>query len=337
MKKNQLQEKLEALINDDSRTKEEVIAFNKELDDFFYVSIEDTEKTIDSPNKNVYTGTELEALLTPYCDYYQMICDIPKGECLVDLGAGYSRGTLLASFLELSPVLSLEINLSRVLAAQLALASINGKKEEIRNADIGSEILEAYGYYLYFPKGEVLYKILNQLFEISKRREVYLYVCESHGDVQEFLSISVQIEPVKEFTNSLPRHRDKIVKYRLSPLKEDESFNNDLFGWFLQNYQKDLIVTLNYRSPLDGEYYQWPIPIVRLELILYVGEVALYDNVYERVISFKTDGQILHVKKLESFSESVRLALFNKKYKKVLISDVVYVEEGSGRYFPLNT
>lgn len=248
---------------------EAIINFDEKLDHFFGIDVSCSEKNVNLQDPDAYQGLDSRALQTSYIDYYTILKRVPKGEILVDLGAGYCRGSLISYLLNMPKCMSYEFQISRTLAARKYL----GTDECIIHADLKEEkFLQAHSYYLYFPKGIVLDKILTQLIHYSHIREVHLYVCESHGDVMAYLDHLIGSRE-DEFSASLPRHYQNIVHYKIDKINFNISRKDNLALWTLFNKDKYLVV--QYYSAIRNEEVEWIIPIFDLSWIFYHGHETL--------------------------------------------------------------
>ena len=130
---------------------QDILKFDSYLDHHFEISSDQDD--FYSERDDEYIGLNSKALLTSYIDYYQVLSDIPRGETLLDLGSGLSRGTLLATKLKLCRCISIESYFPRVQMAKNALKKINGILEDIQHENLlNIKIPKVYGYYLYFQK-----------------------------------------------------------------------------------------------------------------------------------------------------------------------------------------
>ncbi len=232
-----------------------------------------------------------------------MLEEIPDGEILVDLGAGYGRGVFLSQALGKNNCIGIEFVADRVLHSKSMLK----KPEDLIHADLGEISLPlAYAYYLYFPKGKVFNKVLRDLVNYSNEHEIYLYVCESHGDVLNYLnSFPHFCVPVGEIPTSLPRHSEFIIKYQIS--NKITPMNTTHFAdWYFSNDPTSYSVKIRYQNKVDGFLYDWYIPLRDLNLILYNGSFALQNYKSNRIVEINRDEPILDILS-GVFDEKVRV------------------------------
>ncbi len=313
---------------------ERTSALDNDLDDFFQLDIKNTENIIKNLDESAYVGLDPRALLTSYVDYYQILKSIEINETLVDLGAGYSRGSIISQFLKLGSCISLEYVKQRVLSAQNSLELINGDISSIRCVDLReASIPDEKYYFLYFPKGPVLYKILMSLFELAKTSPRYLFVCESHGDVMEYLDMFSNIEKVAAMDVSQPRHKNEIVKYKITPLPKELNYKEYLAEFLLCHSKENLFLVIdcsfhNFDGPI-----KWYVPIGEVELIIHNAKQCLYYK----------DSRIIELDGEESLSKIISDEKISEYYKsqksfKKLFSHVnsFYIESNNSEIMKVN-
>ena len=118
------------LIEGNSR---EVIKADRKWDAFFLL---DTDTKIEEASEDLYPDIQAEALLTSYQDYYKILTDIPKGESLCDLGAGFGRGSFLAQHLNLPDCYSVELSTSRFKASLRACEKMGYQEKYFINKSV---------------------------------------------------------------------------------------------------------------------------------------------------------------------------------------------------------
>ena len=259
-----------------------VLSFDAKLDSYFELDIQNIESDCMDDRIASYMGIDPSALLTSYLDYYQILDLIPKGEYLIDLGAGHCRGTLLSFLLKKYNCISYEFVESRTVRAQAYIAKnkpekLEHSKDFIHCSDLDEVCLPmAYGYYLYFPRGKVLDNILKQLLARAGTTKVNLYVTESHGDVLDYID-ALGFRRIEKMKASLPRHHDYIIHYQ-GHLREIKNINNltyeqNLALWLL--YNKDKYLVIKYYDIKKSEYIDWIVPVNSIEWIMYLGKPSL--------------------------------------------------------------
>lgn len=243
-------------------TTEEVLAFDRECDDYFALQPNLTETLVKDSRESAYEGIDPRALLTSYVDYFKILSCLSKHETLVDIGAGYCRGSLLSCELNLAPCLSIEFVQLR---AQRALDLLGQKVIFIQNLE-NHPLPKADSYYLYFPRGKVLDQILKQIITF----QADIFVCESHGDVMDYLD-GLGFVKRSSFRAALPRHHSHIVRYSAPEQKVGLSWNDQLPLWML--YHQEDIFVVDYTCM--GEQVEWLIPVKSAQWFIYHSKPAL--------------------------------------------------------------
>ena len=218
-----------------------VIEFDNNLDKEFGLNIPKIEQTIPSERSDHYKGLDASALQTSYLDFYQIFNVIPQDALVVDVGAGYSRGTLLAQQLG-RKCISIEVVEQRVKETQKILKN----KSDIICADVTCDdftMPEGDYYFLYLPHGEVLYQTLKKIQKLASLRTVNLIVIESHGNVVDYLDAQSHWLVKKDLglKTSLPRHNNHIYFY--------ECYGQDYPTIFEQHW--------DWNRDKDREYLVW--------------------------------------------------------------------------------
>lgn len=130
-----------------------------------------------------YPGLLQEALLTSEADFRAIFESIPGISTFVELGCGYGEGVLLFAKLHPNSVgIGVEFEKPRFDTAQDLRKKLNVTNARFFHADLlTAEIPHGDTYFLYFPTGIVLDRILS---ELKKRKDLFkLVVIESHGDM----------------------------------------------------------------------------------------------------------------------------------------------------------
>ncbi len=273
----------------------------QEVSSIINLKYEDSESRIQDTSEYIYQGIEEEALLTNYFDYFQILDDF-EGKVLVDLGAGYCKGSLLNELLGLdSRCLSVEIEKSRV-----AMARSHIKDESvIIQGDLLSEsflLPKADAYFLYMPTGIVLNSILSKI--INQKIEADFYVIESHGDFIDVINYYPELfMPIESNLNvSQPRHDKKIYKYKSklidSSLQNIEKNNlsiKTLPYWILKYSNEDTFVEIESKIANSNDYRSWVANLKDSQLINYNGEFALQLFFPSRILQLETQDKIVKI------------------------------------------
>jgi hypothetical protein len=294
-----------------------VIKLNKKLDDFFFGNLEKAHNTINHKHVELYSDIELEAFSTPYIDYFQILSDIPFGTTLVDLGGGYGRGCFLSDFLSLPRCISLEKSKPRTKFSQEKMEVHSYSKSKHINADlVDYKLPKERAYYLYFPRCQALDQILINL---SGMHGSFLYVCESHGDLLDYLDRLCFLNKVGELELSIPRHIEKMYKYQINSIEKSNISVEEFPTWILFNKDNDLVLEVLENHLLLREDVTWLIHISDTEYIFYNGKVSLLQLSTGKI--YDVDLKI----KIEDISN-------NSNYSKILINRI----RNNERVFALN-
>jgi hypothetical protein len=272
-----------------------VVEFDRRFDQFFKVDYEKSEKGITRTEQYIYPGLKDSALLTSYLDYFQIYGDVPIGATIVDLGAGYCRGSMLFNNLKDKRCISVECEESRVEAA------LSSSPEDIIVADLLDKKFElplSEYYFIYLPVGVVLYEIIKKV--IDQKIEATFYIIESHGDLVNYLLMQSEIFTLvdKPFKTSVVRHDPFIYKFRSKRVTiqpDSLSFENDMALWHLFNHDKNLKLEIESSIPGRTSKSKWFGVLLGSTLIKYNGQMALYLENPSRVLQLGTQDKILSI------------------------------------------
>lgn len=161
-----------------------------------------------------YRGISEEALLTTQEDFHRIFKSLPQGETWVELGSGHGLGPL--TFAKLFPdkkAVGVEFELARFEASVMSLAKSSLQNAQFIHADLLTcPIPQGEFYFLYFPTGIVLDRILHQLG--SRTESFYLIVIESHGDLLPRLKKEKWLRIHSEIPLSSARHYPQAVVFQ---------------------------------------------------------------------------------------------------------------------------
>ena len=132
-------------------------------------------------DRQAWVGLDPKQLQTPYNELYFMLNNIsPKsGQTIIDLGAGYGRmGLVVESMFKDVNFIGHEFLKERVDDGNRVYESLSLKKSKLFTADLIDEnfqLEKADFYFMYdFGKKEHIKKVLDQLFDISKKKDFRL-------------------------------------------------------------------------------------------------------------------------------------------------------------------
>lgn len=146
----------------------------------YWESFKDAENLV-SDDPAAYRGLSPEALCTDPEDILEIVSDSLIQGTWVDLGSGYGHTVL--TYAEKFPerkAIGVEreearVSLSQKIADELKL-SVNFIQGDLLHCDIP----EGHVYFLYFPQGHVLDRILSFLM---RKKDIVIVAIESHGDL----------------------------------------------------------------------------------------------------------------------------------------------------------
>ena len=176
-----------------------------------------------------YKGLTAEALLTSAEDFERIFRALPQIQTWVEPGSGQGLGPVL--FAKLNPKaksVGIEFELARY-EASLTLK----KTEALSNVTfihgdlLTTELPPGDSYFLYFPTGMVLDKILHQLGQFTQK--VRIVAIESHGDLLPRLRKETWLKEVLQIPLNGQRHSPNAVVFEgtgpQTPSLHDVSFH----------------------------------------------------------------------------------------------------------------
>ena len=272
---------------------------NKEVESILNINYTQNESSINSVEEDIYQNIESEALLTNYFDYFQILDDVGE-ETLVDLGAGYCKGTLLSQYLGLSGhCISIEVETVRVKAARL----VSSIPREILHADLLSEDLKlpmAQAYFMYLPAGPLLNSVIKKI--IIQKIEAIFYIIESHGDFIDTINYYPEIfeEIESNLKVSQHRHDKKIYKFkskvfREAPIKKNNLTIDNIHLWLLEYSTEDTTVVVESKIANTNSTRKWKANLKSSRLIKYNGELSLQLFSPFRILQLETQDKIVEI------------------------------------------
>jgi hypothetical protein len=275
---------------------------NTELSKILNINYLKNESLIETNAEEIYKDLQSEALLTNYFDYYQILEDMKPGT-LVDLGAGYCKGTLLSEYLGLSSrCISIEVERVRVQAAR----SLLDGHDDLIHGDLldGEYILpRADAYFMYLPTGVILNSIIKKV--INQKIEAIFYIIESHGDFIDTISFYPEI--FEELPSSLKvsqqRHDKKIYKFKSKKIneinirKEDLALEN-INLWLILYSQEDTYVLIESKVANTNTTRKWKANLKDARIINYNGELSLQLNYPNRILQLETQDKIVEISRV---------------------------------------
>lgn len=196
----------------------------KELFSIDYHSIE--EAVDDRPGH--YKNLDPQALYTSLEDFYRIMTSPYCSGTWVDLGAGVGESVLMyGSLFPERKAVAIERAYSRVVAGNTVRERLGLTNTEIQEGDLLScEIPTADTYFLYFPTGHILDRVLVELRKIDFNS---LIVIESHGDLLPRLMKENWLQPIGEIVLSSARHFPSAVVFSKVPATFQKSLHDVSF------------------------------------------------------------------------------------------------------------
>lgn len=255
----------------------------------FKSSHSEIEKAVSSTETS-YQGLSSEALYTPPEDLLRIFSHPLINGTLVDLGCGH--GLSLISYCTLYPDrmgIGIELEESRVRAGSQVVREYNLKNIQFIKDDLlKGKVPKGETYFLYFPTGPVLDRILYELYK--SERCFTLVAVESHGDLLRRLALENWLELKDEIPLSSVRHYPFARIYQRKDIKRSE----DLLPFSLTFEDLHLVF---------GQMNQWIGDSFGME---WTGADRFELKTPPRTIFWK---DLQSVRTLSSFDERIQLAI----------------------------
>lgn len=194
---------------------------------------ESTESLVEK-EEALYPGLSPAALYTSLEDIRRIQEHGLVSGTWVDLGAGV--GQTILSYLALHPdrdAYGIEKSKSRIEAGNALFGEFPSLEGQLREGDLlTADLSLGDTYFLYFPTGHVLDRIL---FELQKKTSFKLVAIESHGDLFSRLALEPGLRLLDEIELSSTRHHPMARIYEKAPptFKKLELFNRSFTHEFL--------------------------------------------------------------------------------------------------------
>jgi hypothetical protein len=178
---------------------------SRRWEDLFFTDFEQVEQEVSS-RVGSYKGLSSSALLTSGEDFETIFKALPSTQVWVELGSGHGLGPLIfGSLYPEKRAIGVEFEPARVKASQdLQVLHKLPQVEFIEGDLLHCEIPQGDTYFLYFPTGPVLDRILQVLG--SRPLPFQLVAIESHGDLLARLKKEAWLKVIQEIPLSQERH-----------------------------------------------------------------------------------------------------------------------------------
>ncbi|GEM_PF-6318349 len=270
--------------------------FNTLCDEFFeynYSSVEESLVDNAAPIE-LYLSEALkeEALNTSWYDYYQLMKY--TNNKVLDVGSGYSKGTLLSLTLGYGNIYSVEFVPERIQWAITKALELNLDTSYFKYADALSIDHSEFDIFLiYQPTGKFLTSLLNKLTIFDDKE---IWAIESHGDLIYRLSLDTRLIHKKQILSlSSKRHDNSIYSFKtqcndLTPLLE---FEKSL-------YSKEYLEYSDFNS-IFGKF-SW-IMSTKNAFVDYIDGVATLEVNGKRITLEKELSNLKFVSSLNNFQK----------------------------------
>lgn len=261
----------------------------------FAVDHEVIEQSVEE-GPDLYKELDPRALYTSLEDLYSIMQSDFVSGTWVDLGGGLGESALMYSLLfPERKAIAIEKSRVRNKAAQSLKARLKLRDVEMREGDLlECEIPDAETYFLYFPTGPVLDRILDELR--NKKSFKRIIAIESHGDFLARLKKENWLSLAGSISLTSPRHHPEALvfeknestlipgphqlSYQQKYLLIDGEWIGDSFGleWLRGNHYQLLHPprTIEWRDEIKlFNFDQLPKPIQLLVTLRRLGRVKI--------------------------------------------------------------
>jgi hypothetical protein len=299
--------------------------FFKELFGFDHKIIE--EKVEDLPG--LYKNLSPEALYTSYEDLLEIFQSPWVSGSWIDLGAGVGQSALMYAYLyPEKDSFALERDEARIRAGKEVQARLKLFNAHLIEADLlAHPIPDGESYFLYFPTGHVLDRILHELK--NKQNFKRLIAIESHGDLLSRLARVPWLKLVGSIPLSSPRHYPEAQVFERISREEitgphEVSFKERILVIQDEDERRWLGESFGLEW-LGEEKYQLAHP-PRTILWKQVQEVLSFDE-FDQLVQF-----LLRIRRLSELKISSTQGLHKGAIRKIEISPSFSVEISSGEW-----
>lgn len=286
--------------------------------------------------KGSYQGLSKEALSTDIEDLTKIFQSKNISGTFLDLGCGTGESVLL--YAETFPdreSIGIEFEEARLLPAKKFAV----KNSTFLHADLLTcKIPAADTYFLYFPTGPVLDRILSELYEMKK--EFCLVVIESHGDLMKRIDLENWLTIVEEIPLKASRHYPHARIYQRLMVNRSE----DLLPFTMTYQEKYLVMHDDWIGETSG--MEWtegdrfelltPPRTIHWKDVKKLMILDDFPHYVQKVLSLRREGELnfeLHGRSLSGFirkiilNPSFQLELSNGE--KVEWTEIISIRKGS--------
>jgi SAM-dependent methyltransferase len=284
--------------------------------------------------ENSYKGVSYEALYTSKEDLDLIFNDPNISGTFLDLGCGQGQ-TVLYYALKFPDrkAIGIEFHNSRFDFAVGVQRELELKNAHFNQHDLlFCEIPKADTYFLYFPTGPVLDRLLTALYE--GMNPFNIVVIESHGDLIKRIELENWLIPIQEVKLASKRHYPNAVIYKRLFLERDHSLSPFLFS-----YQKRFLLISETGVTWIGESYgmEW---LSGSQFNLKVPPRTIcWENVKKLMFFENFDPLTKFALSLRSFDEltfTVNGSHIKASIRKIIIEPTFMIELSSGERLQWN-
>lgn len=306
-----------------------------------------------SEREGSYKGLLKEALLTSKEDYEAIFSSLPEIRKWIEPGSGHGLGPVM--FAKCYPdksAIGIEFERSRYEASEAlkrreAISNVQFFHEDLLNFDLP----RGDAYFLYFPTGMVLDKIL---FEIGTMDSgVRVIAIESHGDLLPRLEKEKWLQKVKEIPLSTLRHYPYAVVYnKVGPYQYSLHGQSFLKKYLLikdDNGEKWLGESFGLEWSRNNEFnLQLPPRTINSEQIIGIFTLEEVEKIYHFALYLRRLGELRIETENAQHSGQIRKIFISpcfkveistghqlewKQIKKILWENALCYESSSGYYY----
>lgn len=281
-----------------------------------------------SAREGSYQGLEEAALLTSLEDYNEIFRNLTDFSTYIELGSGHGLGPVLfAHTFPTKKAFGIEFEQARLNESLRLKSSYNLENVDFVFGDLLTcEIPFGDLYFLYFPVGPVLDRILKILGE--SRSDLSLVAIESHGDLLPRLDRENWLERFFEIPLRAARHYPNAVLYKKIHLKkpsfDDYSFVENFFE--IQDEDGSIWLGDSYGMSWCKENLynlQFPPRTINQDQILNILDEKNLTEFLKELISLRRKGPL---------SFETDRGILNGEIRKIFIRPDLKLELSSGQH-----
>lgn len=281
-----------------------------------------------SAREGSYQGLEEAALLTSLEDYNEIFRNLTDFSTYIELGSGHGLGPVLfAHTFPTKKAFGIEFEQARLNESLRLKSSYNLENVDFVFGDLLTcEIPFGDLYFLYFPVGPVLDRILKILGE--SRSDLSLVAIESHGDLLPRLDRENWLERYFEIPLRAARHYPNAVLYKKIHLKkpsfDDYSFVENFFE--IQDEDGSIWLGDSYGMSWCKENLynlQFPPRTINQDQILNILDEKNLTEFLKELISLRRKGPL---------SFETDRGILNGEIRKIFIRPDLKLELSSGQH-----